>query len=83
MHAIVATAAIRPCPATGRPAAAARGAASARAPQRARLHIARAQSDEERAAALKAALEQAQSNPEVREVGGAEVCAASQPSSKL
>ncbi len=57
-------AAVRPCPVAARPAAA--GSAARRSSRRAPSHVVRAQSDEERAAALKAALEQAQSNPEVR-----------------
>ncbi|KAL4420240.1 hypothetical protein ABPG77_011064 [Micractinium sp. CCAP 211/92] len=56
-------AAVRPCPVAARPAAA--GSAARRSSRRAPSHVVRAQSDEERAAALKAALEQAQSNPEV------------------
>ncbi|KAL4451917.1 hypothetical protein ABPG75_007579 [Micractinium tetrahymenae] len=57
-------AAVRPCPVAARPAAA--GGAARRCAQRApRRVVVRAESDEERAAALKAALEQAQANPEV------------------
>lgn len=42
------------------------GGAARSSSRRAPRHVVRAQSEEERAAALKAALEQAQSNPEVR-----------------
>lgn len=63
----IAACAAQPCAAAGRPAAAAtrRGAASRGTAAPRRAVLVRAQSDEERGAALKAALEQAQVNPEV------------------
>lgn len=63
MHAIAAAAAVRPCALAARPAAG--GAARARPAQRAPMHVVRAESNEDKAAQLKAALEQVQSNPEM------------------